>query len=593
MNLMTRIRSIASLAIAALLLLAGADVRAQEVDTTAAAAAATAVAPEPDTIPGLYDHARALFDSLRWSSDSLRTVAEKLLNDPDADVSFGRVQALKYARQQHRILIDLAELLREAPGDSLPADSLTGELRGYLVDHISVLDQAYARQVSGFDELRHQRASASVEEIGPLEAEIADVWAWTDTIVVYQMSAITAAEQISVDVAREWEQLDELLEHRAEQQVGRLQIAVADRDRLEARVKTLRRTGAPESEITDLQRNLSAVQSRIDAIATSLGVTNELLRGRGFDTVAYREILIRTTGEVTGDVLDPQVLLRLVGDLATDAWDWIRDNTATILARILIVVGFVILFRFLFRLGWWLARTLRLVRGSRLISDTLGRSLRPVATLLGFMVGLSVIGVQTTTLLAGLGVAGVVVGFALQDSLSNLFAGISILAMRPYDVDDVVEAGGVLGRVREMGLWNTTIVTFDARRLLVPNKSIWTQIIENRSAEPMRRVEAIARIGYDDDLQKVVGVFYDMLKSDERVLDEPAPQVFASSLAESWIEVKLWPWVKNSDWWSLTADLPRLIRLRLDEEGIAIPYPRREIVQSETVRGEGPKSDAE
>jgi small conductance mechanosensitive channel len=209
------------------------------------------------------------------------------------------------------------------------------------------------------------------------------------------------------------------------------------------------------------------------------------------------------------------------------------------------------------------------------------------------MTGLSVIGVETTTLLAGLGVAGVVVGFALQDSLSNLFAGISILATRPYDVDDVVEAGGVLGRVREMGLWNTTIVTFDARRLLVPNKSIWSQIIENRSAEPIRRVEAIARIGYDDDLQKVVRVFYDMLKSDERVVDEPAPLVFASSLAESWIEVKLWPWVKNADWWSLTSDLPRLISQRLDEEGIAIPYPRREIVGAGATRSDDPKSGAE
>jgi len=594
MNLITKIRSVTSLAMAALLLLSGADVRAQEADTSAAAAAvAPAVDPESDSIQGLYDHARALFDSLRWSSDSLGAVAEKLLDDPDADVSFGRVQALKYARQQHRMLIELAELLREASPDSLPADSLTGELRSYLVDHISVLDQAYARQLDRYDELRGQRASAAAAEIGPLEAEITDVWAWSDTIMVYQVSAITAAEETGVDVEHEWEQLDEHLVQRAEQQVGRLQIAVADRDRVEARVRTLKRTSAPESEITDVQRYQSAVQSRVDAIAASLGVTNGLLRGRGFDTVAYREILIRTTGEVTGDVLDPQVLLRLVHDLATDAWNWIRDNTATILARILIVVGFVIFFRLLFRLGWWLARTLHLVRGSRLIADTLGRSLRPVATLLGFMTGLSVIGVETTTLLAGLGVASVVVGFALQDSLSNLFAGIAILAMRPYDVDDVVEAGGVVGRVREMGLWNTTIVTFDARRLLVPNKSVWGMNIENRSAEPIRRVEAIARIGYDDDLQKVIGVFYDMLQSDERVLDEPAPVVFASSLAESWIEVKLWPWVKNADWWSLTSDLPRLVSLRLDEEGISVPYPRREIVGTGAMGSEDPKSGEE
>jgi small conductance mechanosensitive channel len=154
----------------------------------------------------------------------------------------------------------------------------------------------------------------------------------------------------------------------------------------------------------------------------------------------------------------------------------------------------------------------------------------------------------------------------------------AILASRPYDVDDIVEAAGVVGRVRAMGVWNTTIVTFDARRLLVPNKNIWGSNIENRSAEEMRRVEAVARVGYDTDLQTAIRVLQRLIAEDERVLEDPAPTVWVSRLAESWVEIKLWPWVKTEDWWSMHSDLPRLVRLSLADEGIRIPVPRMDVV---------------
>ncbi len=325
-----------------------------------------------------------------------------------------------------------------------------------------------------------------------------------------------------------------------------------------------------------------------------MAATSNRLEVRGFETAAYRELLIRSTGEVTGDVLDPQVFLRLVKQLAADTWQSLKSNAGTVFVRVLLVIGFVVLFRVMFSLLWRLARVLRLVRGSRLVTDLVGRTLRPVATLAGLIAGLSVIGVQTTTLLAGLGVAGLVVGFALQDSLSNLFAGMAILASRPYDVDDIVEAAGVVGRVRAMGVWNTTIVTFDARRLLVPNKNIWGSNIENRSAEEMRRVEAVARVGYDADLERAIQVLERLLMEDERVLEDPAPTVWVSRLAESWVEIKLWPWVKTVDWWSLHSDLPRLVRLRLADEGIRIPVPRMDVVTEvsgpSAARGEGSDS---
>jgi len=200
-----------------------------------------------------------------------------------------------------------------------------------------------------------------------------------------------------------------------------------------------------------------------------------------------------------------------------------------------------------------------------------------VATLIGLLVGLSVIGLETTTLLAGLGIAGLVVGLALQDSLSNLFAGLAILASHAFDVDDVVEVAGAVGKIQALGLWNTTLVTFDGRRLLIPNHNIWGSNVENRSVELNRRADAVARIGYDTDLQAAIGVLEELLEQDERVLEDPAPRVWVSRLDESWAEVKLWAWARTPDWWALYSDLPRMVRLKLSEAGIEVPVPRRDV----------------
>ncbi|MGB5302672.1 MAG: hypothetical protein WBP17_05940, partial [Gemmatimonadota bacterium] len=393
-------------AIAWLFLCAG-GAHAQEVNGVEAG---DSVALTPDSVPGLYDRARALLDSLRTSSDSISALERRILSDEGMDLEFSRALALKSAQFQTRLVVELSTLLSVAPPDSLPVDSLTQEISAYVSEHVALIYRSYERQEDRFESLRRERASATVEDLGPLEAQIADVRAWSDTLIAARVSTLEAAERAGVDVAGEWERLDAFLVDKAEHGVGRLEVAVAERTRLNERVETARRTEAPESEIADLQRRLSAAQTRVDAIAASLRAANGLLAKRGYETDAYREALIRSTGEVTGDVLDPRVLVRLVRGLADRIWSWLRDVTPTAIARILIVVGFVVLFRLLFRVGWWLARTLRLLKGSRLMVETLGRALRPVATFLGFFAGLSTIGVNTTALLAGLGAAGVVVG---------------------------------------------------------------------------------------------------------------------------------------------------------------------------------------
>jgi small conductance mechanosensitive channel len=165
----------------------------------------------------------------------------------------------------------------------------------------------------------------------------------------------------------------------------------------------------------------------------------------------------------------------------------------------------------------------------------------------------------------------------LQDTLGNLAAGFFILLYRPYDVDDAIKAGGEVGLVKAMGMANTTIVTFDNRRLYVPNRKIWSDVIENRSTENRRRVATTLRISYDDDLDRALGIVRDFLAQHELVMDDPAPTVFVSELEQSWIEISVWPSALIENWWALTICLPQDLLNLLRREGIHMPYAQQEI----------------
>ena len=153
--------------------------------------------------------------------------------------------------------------------------------------------------------------------------------------------------------------------------------------------------------------------------------------------------------------------------------------------------------------------------------------------------------------LAGLGVVGFIVGFALQDTLGNFAAGMMILLYRPYDVGDAVEVGGVSGKVRDMSIVNTTILTFDNQTLVVPNSKIWGDVIKNITAQKMRRVDMTFGIGYDDDIAKAENVLQDIISKHDKVLDDPAPVVKLHNLGESSVDFIVLPWAKTEDYWDV------------------------------------------
>ena len=235
--------------------------------------------------------------------------------------------------------------------------------------------------------------------------------------------------------------------------------------------------------------------------------------------------------------------------------------------------------------GIWLSR-----RASRLTADWLSRvdrlerTLVPIMAALVRYAGLTLtivitlgnFGVETTSIIAVLGAAGLAVGLALQGTLSNVAAGLMLLFLRPFRIGDWVEAAGVSGSVREIGLFTTTIDTFDNVYISIPNSSIWSSNIINHARYGTRRMDLDIGIGYDSSLDTAETALMS-LAADPRVLSDPAPRFLVVSYGDSAINVRLRAYASYDDFFHLYWDLNRRLKGVLDEHGIEIPFPQRVI----------------
>ena len=194
-----------------------------------------------------------------------------------------------------------------------------------------------------------------------------------------------------------------------------------------------------------------------------------------------------------------------------------------------------------------------------------------------FIAAINQLGIQTTSIIAVLGAAGLAIGLALQGSLSNFAAGILIVIYRPYKVGDYIQADNHLGTVDDIQIFSTVLKTPDNKLVIVPNGSIMNGSIVNFSNQDKRRVDIIASCSYEDDIDKVKTVLADILSKDDRILSEPKPRIAVSELADSSVNLIVRPWVKNSDYIDVYYSLLEEIKKRFDQEGISIPYPQSDV----------------
>ena len=239
----------------------------------------------------------------------------------------------------------------------------------------------------------------------------------------------------------------------------------------------------------------------------------------------------------------------------------------------------------IFIVGRWLARAVsniieKMMRKSNV--DVMLTNFVKHITYFGLLVvvivaALNKLGLQTTSLIAVLGAAGLAIGLALQGSLANFAAGIMLIVFKPFKVGDFIEAAGTTGTVKEVHIFNTILHTLDNRKVIVPNAKLTGDNITNYTGLEKRRVDLVFGISYTDEIKTAKEALEHVVTSDARVLKDPKPSIAVSELADSSVNLVCRPWVKPDDYWDVYFDTIENGKLEMEKRGITIPFPQRDV----------------
>ena len=329
----------------------------------------------------------------------------------------------------------------------------------------------------------------------------------------------------------------------------------------EARIEGL--TG---DELDVLVRDQNALIERFQVILDAWEV-------KGGDPSAMRQYAKAVQAKKI-EVSDPSSMARSV-----TRWMKAEDGAMSLVRKLIVLVLII-------GIGYVLSSII-----SKLIEKAMGRTKINSQLLIRFvcvvvnrlflavaiLVAFSTIGVNVGALVAVIGGGAFILGFALQDTLSNFANGVMLMIYRPFDVGDAVEVGGVSGSVDSVNLVNTTIRSWDNKIIIVPNKSVWGQTITNITGADQRRVDMVFGIGYGDDGGKAQSILEKILADHELVLKDPAPVVRLHELADSSVNFVCRPWAKTPDYWAVYWDVTKRVKEAFDAEGISIPFPQRDV----------------
>lgn len=315
-----------------------------------------------------------------------------------------------------------------------------------------------------------------------------------------------------------------------------------------------------------LQDERTALSDRLEVVLNSLEL-------KGGDVGTYRKYIVAVSG-IELDTTDASTSWAgikgwIVSKEGGQRWLWnlFRFLFILLMTWLIAKLGSAVV-------SWLLDRKVRL---TQLAENLISGTIKNVIFLIGFAVALAALEVDMTPVLAAIGATGLVVGLALQGTLSNLASGLMILINRPFDVGDVVTAGGVTGTVRQMNLVSTTFRTFDNQTIHVPNNSIWNNVVTNITANKVRRVDLEFSIGYDDDFEQAENIIKEVLEENELVLKDPEAVVVVHALTDSSVNIVCRPWAKTTDWWAVKTSVTREVKRRFDLAGISIPFPQQDV----------------
>jgi len=237
-------------------------------------------------------------------------------------------------------------------------------------------------------------------------------------------------------------------------------------------------------------------------------------------------------------------------------------------------------------IGWivagWVSNRARgaLTKASR-VDNTLAPFIANVVryAILAFVIVavLAQFGIQTASIIAVLGTIGLAVGLALQGTLSHFAAGVVLLMLRPFRIDETIDAGGQLGTVTEIGLFATILRTPDGLFVYIPNGQLLNASIKNLSRNPTRRVDVVVGISYTDDVENALAIAKSVLEAEDRILKDPAPETMVVGLGDNSVNINMRAWVAGGDYFPVLTALQKNVKQRYDAEGISIPFPQRDV----------------
>jgi small conductance mechanosensitive channel len=519
------------------------------------------------------DELADLLAKVKATDTELQEITSAIPESEGEDLTILRMKFGELGSQQATDLYALLDLIgdREKAGGDV---ELVEQQANQLLKRSSRRLRSYIRSFE--DDL--QQESLKRASLTPLEAQELEHQMAVDTnrLDELYLSLIQLTDEMvaaGMEVDDEHEFLERRLSDRGETLLEVLQLTTKQ---LEANKALLKR--APDD--SELQARVFAAEERYDSNKTALLATIHMMSILDLD---YADLEVRTlelTHQFTPEAFEANVALGLMQVKLREAKTFLKERGPSLLVRGLVIIAILVGF-------WIVARLVRVftkraldktkISTSALLRESIVRLSGRVVLAIGVILVLSQLGIDLGPVLAGLGIVGLVVGFALQDTLSNFAAGAMILAYRPFDIGDLVETAGVLGKVSDMNLVSTTIMTVDHQTLVVPNSKIWGDVIRNVTAQTTRRVDMIFGISYEDEIPKAERVLQEIVDAHDKVLEDPEPMIKLHTLGDSSVDFIVRPWAKTEDYWDVYWDVTREVKMRFDREGISIPYPQRDV----------------
>jgi small conductance mechanosensitive channel len=432
---------------------------------------------------------------------------------------------------------------------------------------LSTTEQAIRKQVLPGEEL------VTAAETAAFNSRLFEHTDRLNRVYEIAIASQALAPQFGIDNTAETEKLRQKMYDRAENASILLEMATSDMTALRAIIAAL-----PDD--TEAKARLKVVTAHISNLANAMTKILGMMKGLGMNTDQYQNQLLAATGQITTEIFEFGVFTNLLIGWSETLWGQVIESGPGLVFNLILLM--IIIYTFYKLAGVAQKLTESGLDDSRfqlslLLKRMVVSIVRNTVLVIGVLIGLSQIGISLGPLLAGMGLVGFVVGFALQDTLSNFAAGMLILIYRPFDVDDVIEAGGVSGLVSKMSLVNTTFLTFDNQTIIVPNGKIWGDVIKNVTAQTIRRIDLVFGIAYSDDIEKAEKVMAEVVAANPAVLDDPPTMIRLHELGDSSVNYVVRPWVNKDDYWETFWALNRAMKIRFDEEGISIPFPQRDV----------------